>query len=65
MDLAHSRRLKTISVIVLAFFTWTFGGVFDIAYAIKNSEQQSANSKQSGKSSQQSAVSGQSSLPKP
>ncbi len=26
-------------MIVLCFFTWTFGGVFDIAYAIKNSDE--------------------------
>ena len=39
------RSLRIISIAVLAFFLWTFGGVFDIAYAIK-SDQQSAVSNQ-------------------
>jgi len=34
-----------MSIVVLSFFLWTFGGVFDIAYAIK-SDQQSAVSNQ-------------------
>jgi len=40
-DCQFSRSLRTIATVVLSFFIWTFGGVFDIAYAIK-SDQQSA-----------------------
>ena len=32
------RAFKPISVIVLFFFLWTFGGVFEVAYAFKNSD---------------------------
>lgn len=42
MDLRDNPTLRIISIIVLAFFLWTFGGLFDIAYAIKSSDQQSA-----------------------
>ena len=35
---AKSRKLiKAVSIIVLIFFSWTFGGVFEIAQAISNS----------------------------
>jgi len=37
----HSRFssvLRIISFIVLAFFSWTFGGLFDIAYAIESQQ---------------------------
>jgi ElaB/YqjD/DUF883 family membrane-anchored ribosome-binding protein len=37
MDWLESRTIKSISIIVLFFFTWTFGGGFDIAYAINDS----------------------------
>ncbi len=37
LRLEHSKPVKTISIIVLAFFLWSFGGVFDIAYAITDS----------------------------
>ena len=46
MDLRDNPTLRIISIIVLAFFLWTFGGLFDIAYAIKSSDQQSAVSPQ-------------------
>jgi len=39
--------LRAVSCILLFFFTWTFGGLFDIAYAVKGS------SKETGGSSQQ------------
>ncbi len=42
----YSRILRFISIIVLFFFSWTFGGLFDIAYAVKSSDQQSAASGQ-------------------
>lgn len=42
-----SRSLRIISTIILAFFLWTFGGLFDVAYAVKISEQQSKSSAQS------------------
>ncbi len=43
MHYYFSRTLRIISTIVLAFFLWTFGGLFDIACArhqfmIQNSE---------------------------
>ncbi len=46
LRLEHSKPVKTISTIVLAFFLWSFGGVFDIAYAFKGSDQPSAVSNQ-------------------
>jgi hypothetical protein len=47
MDLCCSRTIRIISIIVLSFFLWTFGGVFDIAYAIKTSQQPSDNNPKS------------------
>lgn len=38
--------IKVISFVVLFFFTWTFGGLFDIAYAVKASQQSAGNSQQ-------------------
>jgi hypothetical protein len=38
MDLRRFSILRIISTVVLAFFIWTFGGVFDITYAIKVSQ---------------------------
>jgi len=40
------RPLKIISTTVLAFFLWTFGGLFDIAYAIKNDQQRTITAQQ-------------------
>jgi hypothetical protein len=37
MVFSYSRFFRIISSVVLAFFLWTFGGLFDIAYAIKSS----------------------------
>ncbi len=37
LRLEHSKPIKAISIIVLAFFLWSFGGVFDIACAITDS----------------------------
>jgi hypothetical protein len=62
----HSRSLKIISVIVLSFFIWSFGGVFDIAYAIKNSEElgvRGEGAKQQSK--QQTALNSQSKTQRP
>lgn len=54
MHYHFSRTLRIISTIVLAFFLWTFGGLFDIAYAVKNSDKLSAVSdKRAANSSQQ------------
>jgi transglutaminase-like putative cysteine protease len=33
----NNRLLRSISTVVLSFFIWTFGGLFDIAYAVKDS----------------------------
>ena len=41
-----SRLLRIISTVVLSFFTWTFAGGVDFAYAIKSSSQPSVISKQ-------------------
>ena len=53
MDFRYKPLTRVISLTVLLFFCWTFGGIFDIAYAIKNSEQPSAinNQQNSQKSS--------------
>jgi transglutaminase-like putative cysteine protease len=45
----YSSTLRIISTIVLSFFTWSFGGVFDIAYAIENSRESGVNSQESSK----------------
>ncbi|NOZ69588.1 MAG: transglutaminase [Deferribacteres bacterium] len=37
MNWLERRIFRIISVIVLFFFSWTFAGIFDIAYAVKNS----------------------------
>jgi hypothetical protein len=44
MVLKQKFILKSISIFVLFFFAWTFGGVFDIAYAITNSKEHSVKS---------------------
>ncbi|MEW6054877.1 MAG: transglutaminase domain-containing protein [Nitrospirota bacterium] len=49
MKAHHNLALKIIAVLILFFFTWTFGGLFDIAYAVKNS-QQAIGSRQESKS---------------
>ena len=49
---SFSLNLRVISSLVLAFFIWTFGGLFDIAFAIK-SDQQAAVDNQQKSSSQQ------------
>lgn len=41
MGSRHYCILRIISFVVLFFFSWTFGGLFDIAYAVKISDQQS------------------------
>ena len=38
MNFKHNPAIKIIPTFVLFFFTWTFGGVFDIAHAIKDSD---------------------------
>ncbi len=53
MHYYFSRTLRIISTIVLAFFLWTFGGLFDIAYAIKIDQQSAVSSKRTAVSSQQ------------
>ncbi len=58
MDFRDNHSTRIISVIVLSFFLWTFGGLFDIAYAVTNSNQPSAISAQNS-SYQPSAVSNQ------
>ncbi|MFZ3137777.1 MAG: hypothetical protein WA126_10355, partial [Thermodesulfovibrionales bacterium] len=46
MNSRHNLIIRIISIVVLIFFTWTFGGAFDIAYAIKNSSQHTAGGSQ-------------------
>ncbi|MEN8265221.1 MAG: transglutaminase domain-containing protein, partial [Nitrospirota bacterium] len=41
-----TRVVRVVSFFVLFFFLWTFGGLFDIAYAVKYSDQRSAFSNQ-------------------
>jgi len=36
MNFKHNLSVKIISAFVLFFFTWSFGGVIDIAYAAKS-----------------------------
>ncbi|MBI5075877.1 MAG: hypothetical protein HZB62_12025 [Nitrospirae bacterium] len=60
MDHKYNPALRVISTIVLSFFLWSFGGVFDVAYAVKESSQPSAISAQRrNDSSQSSAISSQ------
>lgn len=47
MGFKYSRSVRHISIIVLTFFLWTFGGLFDVAYAIKNDQKSTASSKPS------------------
>ncbi len=49
MDFRETLRAKIISIAVLFFFIWTFGGLYEIAYAAKSSRQHTADRKQ-GKS---------------
>ena len=37
MGFRFSRPMRILSIVTLAFFLWMFGGLFDIAYAVKNS----------------------------
>jgi len=39
MNWLETRVLRIISLIVLFFFSWTFAGIFDVAYAVKNSSE--------------------------
>ena len=61
MDFRYKPAIKIISLVTLLFFCWTFGGMVDIAYAIKDSEQQSTISNQ--QNSQKSSGSNQKSKP--
>lgn len=44
MDFRYKPAIRVISLAVLFFFCWTFGGIFDIAYAVKSAEEQKSNS---------------------
>ncbi len=46
MDYRYNRPIRIISLVTLLFFCWTFGGIFDIAYAIKDSSQHTVDSSQ-------------------
>ncbi|MFH0711435.1 MAG: transglutaminase, partial [Candidatus Aenigmatarchaeota archaeon] len=46
MDFRYKPAIRIISLIVLFFFCWTFGGIFDIAYAIKSEQPSAINSQQ-------------------
>ncbi len=47
MDYRYNRPIRIISLIVLFFFCWTFGGIFDIvAFAAADSKQPAGSSKQ-------------------
>lgn len=37
MDFRHTLIARAVSFIVLLLFSWTFAGVYDVAYAVKNS----------------------------
>ena len=39
----NHKFIKTLAVVVLFFFSWTFGGVFQVAYAIDNLPQTPSN----------------------
>ncbi len=39
MDSRYSLPVRVISVVVMTCFLWTFGGIFDIAWAVKKSEE--------------------------
>jgi hypothetical protein len=56
MDFRYKPAVRAISLTVLFFFCWTFGGVFDVAYAVKNSSQHTVDSSQENptKNTQQS-----------
>lgn len=61
----YFKIIRPVSIIVLAFFLWSFGGIVDIAYAIKSSDQQSAiNGQNSKPNTQPSVVSNQQTIPK-
>ena len=47
MGFGYSLPLRIISTFVLGAFLWTFGGLFDIAYAINGSRQPNRNSQSS------------------
>lgn len=55
MGFRYKPAIRIISIIVLFFFCWTFGGMVDIAYAIKNSEQPSAINNQQKENNQKSS----------
>lgn len=44
MDLRYNHPLRIISVIVLVFFLWTFGGLCEIAYALNSVIEQKSGS---------------------
>ncbi len=46
MDFRDNCTFKIVSIIVLFFFSWTFGGLFDIAYAVKDVTESSASADQ-------------------
>jgi len=46
MDFRNSQPIKVTSIIVLFFFFWTFGGLFDITYAVKDIKELSASADQ-------------------
>ncbi|MBI3354247.1 MAG: hypothetical protein HY034_05100, partial [Nitrospirae bacterium] len=46
MDFRHNPLLRLIAVTVLFFFSWTFLGIYNLAYAIDKQIQQSAISAQ-------------------
>src|SRR4030043_1211153 len=58
MDLKHNLPIKVISIIVLFFFCWSFGGIFDVvAVAATHSKQTGKSSQKSPSSDQQSSAS--------
>ncbi len=62
MDLKHNLPIRVISSIILFFFCWSFGGIFDIvAFAATDSQQTPSNKQLSSQSSSQT----QTSTPKP
>ena len=47
MNQKYNPALRVISTVILSFFLWTFGGLFEVAYAIKDREGLSVKSEKS------------------
>lgn len=41
MDIRNNHVIRIISTVVLSFFLWTFGGFYELAYALKTHQKPS------------------------